>query len=150
MMGMVFRGVVGIAVLALLLYHTAEWLHEPAGSAMFPEAADWMAEWLREPQEDVALTIGLFGADVHFVIIVLGIAVYVRMARGTWLGVNDAYAAIILCVLGAGLVAACAAWALAGLYPAVAVAAAALAALACVSLAVVPRGMRVMRLAFGG
>lgn len=150
MMGMVFRGVVGIAVLALLLYHTAEWLREPAGSAMFPEAANWMAEWLREPQEAVASTVGLFGADVQFVIIVLGIAVYVRVARGTWLGVNDAYAAVILCVLGAGLVAACAVWALAGLYPAVVVAVAALAALACVSLTVVPRGMRVMRLAFGG
>lgn len=147
---MAFRLVVGIAVLALLLYHVAELLHDSAGPALFSEAVDWLAGWLHGPQDGAASIIGPFSADMQFVIISLGIAVYVRMARGTRLGVNDAYAAVILCVLGAGLAAACAVWALAGLYPAVAVAATALAALAYVSHTVVPRGMRVMRLTFGG
>ncbi len=147
---MVFRLVVGVAVLALLLHHVTELPHEPVGSTMFPEVTKWLAGWLHEPQEGAASSTGLFAADMQFVIIALGIAVYIRMARGTRLGVNDAYAAVILCVLGAGLAAACAVWALAGLYPAVIVAATAFAALAYVSCTVVPRGMRVMRLAFGG
>lgn len=145
---MAFRLAVGVAVFVLMLYHVAELVHEPAGSAMFPEAADWLA-WMHEPRDGVAATIGPFAADTQFVIITLGIAIYVRAARNTWLGVNDAYAAIILCVLGAGLAVSCVVWALAGLYMAVVVAVAALAALACVSRAVVPRGMRVMRLTFG-
>lgn len=99
-------------------------------------------------QWDAAWSVDGIAAEVHLVAILLSVIVYVRLSRGVWIGVNDAYGMAIVCVIGAVLAAACALWAAVGLYPAAATAGAVLSVVACVARLIVPRGIRLIRLAF--
>lgn len=133
-----FHLTVGVAVFAILLYNVAEFTY---GEVVFPEMSAWL---IPEPRSNA----GQFMADTHFIPIILGIVVFLQLSRGAWFGVNDAYATILLCVLGVGLVTTCAVWMLVGLYPEVVVAGTVLVVLVFVSCIVVPRGIRLMRLVF--
>lgn len=114
-----------IAASALALYHIGELLQ-------------WDAAW----------SVAGFSAPMHLMALSLGVVMYVRMLRGTWIGVNDAYGMALLCVNGSALTVACVVLTAVGLYPAAAATGAVLGAVACAGYTIVPRGIRLIRMVF--
>lgn len=104
------------------------------------ESLQWDASW----------SVGGISAPMHIVGLLLSVVLYVRLLRRTRIGVNDAYGMALLCVIGAALTVVCVALAAVGLYPAAAATGAALGVVACASYTIVPRGIRLVRLVFGG
>ena len=88
--------------------------------------------------------------DVHVIAIVLGLAVFAQVTRGTWLQLGSAYLTVLSCSQAFVAVGFVLIWALLEHHVAAAAATAVLGATTVVIIREAPAGMRVMRAAFGG
>ena len=116
-----------IAASALILYHTGE-------------SIQWDAAW----------SVGGVSAPMHVAALSLGVVTYVRITRGTWIGVNDVYGMALMCVVGTTLAILCVSSITVGLYPAAAAVGAVLCVATYASYVIVPRGIRLAKHTFGG
>ena len=98
----------------------------------------------------LAIAIGYVHADMHVMVIALGVAVFVYATRNSSIRMGSAYSVVVLCILAAVAAGAVMVWTVIEQYwPAVG-AATTLATLVWVTVRVAPRGVRIMRLVFGG
>ena len=88
--------------------------------------------------------------DMHVIAVVLGLAVFAQMTRGTWLQLGSAYLTVLSCSQAFVAVGFVLIWALLEHHVATAAATAVLGATVFVIIREAPAGIRVMRAAFGG
>ena len=98
----------------------------------------------------LAIAAGYMQEEMHVMAIALGVAVFVHATRNSSIRMGAAYSTVVLCILGVVVAGATAIWTLAEQYWAAAGATVTLAALTWVTARTAPRGIRIMRLVFGG
>lgn len=97
----------------------------------------------------LAIAVGYTQADMHVIIIILGVVVFAYTTRNKLIRMGDVYGTIVLCCLGVVCSGGVVIWILAEHYLAAVGAATTLTTLAYSAVHVMPAGIRIMRAVFG-